>query len=238
MLREDEQNLEPFEFGPGTGLSRHYLIQESVSGGALICLPTPWTSHNGQEPVELLVNKNAPGEATAISMTIGDPMINTVLGYINMGAIHEAAKLFDFKKAKEMLFEKIAYPLAATVGGYLLVFGMNLEAYKTLSNEWKYWIENLDHWFEWLPDGSVLHAALHFMLGGSDHDTAYDALKRAYTRGLPFFTFGLKLMLDGFRYFAREGMEQANECLDVLKIIARYTDPSQPFLTVQFSRRL
>ena len=236
VLAEGEQDPEWYGFGPQTDLSRHYLLQKSVSGGTLICLPTPWTTPDGQAEVELLVKKNSIAGSPDVAMTIGDPMINTVLGYINTGAIHEAAELFDFKKAKKMLFEKISYPLAATVGGYLLVFGMDREEYRSTSDNWKNWVEHLDGWFDWLPDGAILHAALYFMLGGPDRDEAYETLMRAYDRGLPFFTFGLKLMIDGLRYFVREGDDHARERLTVLETIANQTDPSQTFLTVTFSQ--
>ena len=59
---------------------------------------------------------------------------------------------------------------------------------------------------------------------------------KAYERGLPFFTFGLKLMMDGMRFFAREGDKKALEHLKILEIIANQTDPSQTFLTVTFSQ--
>lgn len=236
VLADGEQDPDSYGFGPGTGLSRHYILQKSGSGGTLICLPTPWITPAGQAEVELLVKKNSIAGSPDVAMTIGDPMINTVLGYINTGAIHEAAELVDFKQAKGMLFEKVSYPLAAAVGGYLLVFGMDREGYRSASDDWKRWVENLDHWFDWLPDGAILHAALYFMLGGPDRDEAYEALMQAYDRGLPFFTFGLKLMIDGLRYFAREGDDHARERLTVLETIANQTDPSQTFLSVTFSR--
>ncbi len=236
LLAYGQKDPTNYYFGPGTGLSRHYLLQKSASGGTLICLPTPWTTPAGQAEVELLVKKNSLTEMPDVNMTISDPMINTVLGYINAGAIHEAAELIDFKKSEQMLFDKMSCPLAAAVGGYLLVLGVDRKRYRAASNDWKNWVEHLDHWFDWLPDGAVLHAALYFMLGGPDRDEAYQALMRACDRGLPFFTFGLKLMLDGMRYFAREGDAEARKRLTILEAIADQTDPSAAFLTVTFSR--
>ncbi|MBW1799849.1 MAG: hypothetical protein JRJ85_03885 [Deltaproteobacteria bacterium] len=236
LLAQGEKDDTDYHFGPGTDLSRHYLMQRSAQGGTLVCLPTPWTNPEAQAEVELLVRKNTVPGTLDYSMTIADPMINTVLGYINTGAVYKAVGLVDQEYAQRMLFEKISCPFAAAVGGYLLVLGLDRKGYRSASDQWKHWVENLDHWFDWLPDGAILHAALHFMLGETNRDDAYDALMRAYERGLPFFTFGLKLMTDGMRYFSNEGDDRARECLRTLETVSNQTDPSQPFLSVTFAR--
>jgi len=222
-------------FGWDSDLHRQYLVQKSSSGGTLTCLPTPWTTPSGQAEVELLFKKSSLADMPDVTMTIGDPMINSVLGYINTGAIQKAAELVDFNNARDMLFDKVSYPFTATVGGYLLVFGINRNTYLSQSDNWKAWVKNLDKWFKWLPDGALLHAALYFILKGVDREEAYDALMRACDRGLPFFTFGLKLLVDALRFFARDGDDQARDRLPLIEAIANQTDPSQPFLTVRFS---
>ena len=237
VLNSLDSDPELFGFGPGTPLERHYLLQSSAQGATLICLPTPWTTPTGQREVELLLKKESIHDQLDYSLTIADPMINTALGYINAGAIHQAAKLIGYKQAEKMLFEKVSYPLAASVGGYLLVLGLNRKAYRAQKDNWKNWVGNLDHWFEWMPDGAVLHSALHFVLGDLDQDEAYDALLRAYERGLPFFTFGLKLMIDGMRFFANVGKQEAKEYLPILESVAMQTDPSKPFVCVDISHK-
>lgn len=238
FLAHGQHDDKSYMFGPGSDLSRHYLLQESRQGATLISMPTAWTTPHGQAEVELLIKKDTIfAHEPDYSITIDDPMINTVLGYINIGAIHKAVQLVDLSHAESMLYDKISYPLTAAVGGYLLVLGLDRKGYRAASKRWQDWVENLDHWFSWLPDGAVLHAALHFLLGGPKRDEAYDALMRAYDRGLPFFTFGLKLMMDGMRYFSTAGDTDAGKRLAVLKDIAAHTDPSQMFLAVTFSER-
>lgn len=234
VLADGEIDNSEYSFFPHEPFSRHYLLQQSAAGSTLTCLPTPWTTPEGQAEVELLVKKYRLPQDLDLSLTIGDPMINTVLGYLNMGAIHKAAELVGYNYAQRMLFEKIAYPFAAAVGGYLLVFGLDRKSYRAKSDKWQEWVQNLDHWFEWLPDGAILHAALHFMLGASHRDEACDALMRGYDRGLPFFTFGLKLMMDGMRYFAFGGEADASKRLAELEVIANHTDPSQMFCSLTF----
>ena len=226
-----------FHFGPGSGIERAYLLEKSARGASLICLPAPWTKEGEETEIQLLLNKRTLGGEPDYTLTIGDPMINTALGYINNGALHEAARLVDFQTAKNLLFHKISSPLPATMGGYLLVLGLDRSAYKSRSDDWKNWIDNLYHWFEWLPDGAILRSALYFVLGDKDRNAAYNAVMTAYDRGLPYFTFGLNLMLEGMRRFANEGETAAKERLETLEVIARVTDPSQTFLTVEVSRQ-
>ncbi|WP_405243947.1 hypothetical protein [Lentisalinibacter salinarum] len=218
-------------------VARNYLVQRSGEGAQLICLPTPWMTPDGQAEVELLVKMHNLDEALDYSMTIGEPMINTALGYINNGAIHLAQRLIDFKLARKMLGEKMSYPLSATVGGYILVLGRNTPSYRQQSDNWKSWVRNLDNWFEWLPDGAILQGAMHLMDKGGDEDVARDAFMRAFSRGLPFFTFGLKHLIDGMRYFARKDDEDAADRLATLQTIASRADPGVPFLSVQFSNK-
>lgn len=216
-------------------LARKYLVQRSAGGAQLICLPTPWMTPDGQAEVELLVKMHTLSNNLEYSITIGEPMINSALGYINNGAIHLAQRLIDFGLARRMLGEKMSYPFSATIGGYILVLGRNARSYREQSDNWKSWVRNLDNWFEWLPDGAILHGALQLMDEGGDEEVARDAFMRAYSRGLPFFTFGLKQLMDGMRYFAREGNPDAIERLAVLETIASCADPGVPFLSVKYS---
>ncbi len=236
VLTDQPMDKDPYAFDLRASMSRHYLLQQSAAGGMLICLPTPWTTPEGEVEVELLVKKYNLPQTLDYSLTIGDPMINTVLGYINMGAVHKAVELVNLGHAQRMLYSKLSCPFAATVGGYLLVLGLDRNGYRAQSDTWQTWVRNLDLWFEWLPDGAILHAALHFMLGATTREKAYEALMRSYDRGLPFFTFGLKLMMDGMRYFAGLGDAQARDRLVNLETIANSADPSQMFLSVTFSK--
>jgi hypothetical protein len=59
----------------------------------------------------------------------------------------------------------------------------------------------------------------------------------AYDRGLPFFTFGLKLMLEGMRRFANEGEPLAQQRLPTLESLAAVADPGQHFLKIDVSRK-
>ncbi len=235
VLNEIEQSEEQY-FLQGDSLKRNYLSLMYTSGATLICLPTPWMVPHYEADIDLLIDRNSVSGDINVSLTVGNPMINSILGYINMGAIHQATKFITLDRAQAMLFQKVSYPFTATLGGYLLVLGLNSEKYQSDSESWKQWIHNLYNWFEWLPDGAILYSALHFLLRDKNVSDAKGALLKAYDRGLPFFTFGLKLMMDGMRYFAREGDIECENRLQHLQTIAKRTDPSQPFLSIQYSQ--
>jgi hypothetical protein len=203
---------------------------------------TPWTSFGTEVRVQLLLDRRGLGEGDPqYAITITDPMISNALGYVKNGAFKEAAALVGFEavgfeEARDLLFHKILSPLAATVGGYLVVLGLDRAAYRTRSNAWSDWVDNLCDWFPWLPDGAILKAAKYFVLGDKDREAAFAALMEAYDRGLPFFTFGLKLMIEGMRRFANEGEIQAVKRLHKLEALASVTDPGHNFLTLNVAR--
>ncbi len=224
-------------FGPGDDLARAYLQVKCAKGTSLICLPVPWTVMGEEYENQLLLDKRSLDGEPEFTLTVADPMINSALGYIKNGALHEAARLIDFDTAKELLFNKISSPFAATIGGYLLVLGLDRHAYVKRSDDWKNWVDNLYHWFPWLPDGAILRAAMYFVLGDKDRDGAYEAIMAAYDRGLPYFTFGLTLLLEGMRRFADEGDGEAAARLKVLESIAAATDPSHNFVSLSLAQR-
>ncbi len=217
---------------------RQYILALGPSCGQLCCLPAPWFDSQGREAqVQMLLDRAAGQTLKQAALTVADPMINSVLGYIEHGSISEAARLVDFETARSMLYSKLANPLVACLGAYLLILNLDRESYRAQANDWQSWVRNLSTWFPWLPDGAILESALYFVLGSGKADAAYRALMSAYERGLPFFSFGLSLMLEGLRRFVSEGHDQARQRLLILERIAERSDPSQNFLCVQLSTK-
>ncbi len=231
----DGAQRQSWYFGPGTPLDRVYLLVRSARGAQLIALPAPWTANGEEIEIQLLLDRRAECQRPEFALTIADPMINSVLGYAANGAVHEAAQLMDFATARKLLFHKISSPLAATVGGYLLLLGLDRSAYRAHADDWQQWLDNLCYWFDWLPDGAVLRAAKYFVLGDKDRDGALEALMLGFDRGLPFFTFGMRLMIEGMRRFAHEGEALAQERLAILESLAAVADPQQHFLTLNLA---
>jgi hypothetical protein len=132
--------------------------------------------------------------------------------------------------SEELLYGKVADPIAACVGAYTLLRLGELDRLHE-------WTENLKNWFDWLPDGLAIRAE-HLARRGQ-HSQALENLLRLPDRGLPFFSDGLSFALNRLRTYLSYGgggelagdLDQAKQVLAALKSFAQYTDFSRPVLT-------
>jgi hypothetical protein len=141
------------------------------------------------------VTVSARGESDLdIEVTTQSADAEALLGYLRSGAVDSAHAM-----AESLLQQKLRDPIAATIGGYYLLRTARL-------NRLSDWAPNLSRLFPWLPDGAVINAWQHLhtgRLGGGHADqhfaTAQQQLLLATQRGIPVYTEGLKLLLDGLR---------------------------------------
>jgi hypothetical protein len=73
-------------------------------------------------------------------------------------------------------------------------------------------------------------------LGRIEPAKALAALKTGFTRGIPFFTCGLRSLQDGLAMFAR-GDGDARRMLDLVQALGRRADPLQAFTTLRLPLR-
>ncbi len=177
---------------------RQYVLQV---GGAdvpwrFICLPpTPQT-------VQVLLRASrSPSERNgglAVKVASLDHRAETLSHYLRSGSM-EAARLVSEEvlgEAERLLFDKLRNPMGAVIGGYYL---LTVRAYERMHN----WPNNLANWMEWLADGAVIHAwQLLRTAGVRGRSRARERLLQAVERGLPVFSEGVRLLLDGLELFA------------------------------------
>lgn len=135
-----------------------------------------------------------------------------------------------------MLFEKVFNPLAAAAGAYVLLSTEQSDG----PDYWHRWVYNLMKWFPWLPDGAIQRAWI--MLRSHTHkhglEEARANLLEGYRRGLPFYSKGVSLLLDGLTLFANDARaedkkdQEVEEALKTARWLALRTDMRQPFTTV------
>jgi RES domain-containing protein len=156
-----------------------------------------------------------------------------LLGYMSRGAVLAAERLVKDHDdlATLLLDEKVDDPYAAAVGGYyLLRSGAPDERMRD-------WPANLADWMEWMSDGPIIRGWQ--LLRGApprDGETARKRFLQAVTRGLPVYTEGLRLLIDGLKVVARASAENDPDVLVCLDQIGRYgeaTDWSRPVLTFE-----
>jgi hypothetical protein len=176
------------------------------------------------------LRQDRPGSPMAI--TVRDPMLGGALAYLANGSIDVAAPIVS--RARDMLFGKFINPLAAAAGAYVLVGTTQND---TEHAYWFEWIQNLRNWFEWLPDGAILDAAVHlrFAAGADRYEKARDALLEAYRRGIPWYTLGLSWLIDGLSEFPDD--EECQAALAEVRRLSWRVDTQQPFLVVRINRR-
>jgi hypothetical protein len=119
--------------------------------------------------------------------------------YFASGDLASAAKYITPEFAEELLAGKMMDPLAAAVGGYVLL------AYGDLDRMHD-WPGNLADWFGWLPDGTAIEGERLARLGL--HSEALDRFLELGERGLPIFTDGLSLAVSRLRHYAGSGRKR------------------------------
>ncbi len=224
---------------------RRYLFASSEEAPLQYCaLPAPWIVSDGshEAEVEVLVQRRgldsetSPGfdQGYRLSVAVSDELVGAMLGYLGSGRLDAATSII--RQARSRLFEKGVNPLAAAAGAYVMIadWQPGQAAY------WHRWVRNLMNRFRWLPDGAIQHAWLQLKSGRTPETLheAREALLEAYRRGLPFFSKGVSLLLDGLSLFANDAREaeapdaEVEEALKIVRLMALRTSMRQPFTTV------
>jgi len=207
---------------------RQYVLQVGGPGvpWKLISLPAGGSIDLVFRP--LGVEPDHPLELIAVSAkTVADEL----LGYISRGATPAAARLVadHHELATSLLFEKISDPYAAAVGGYYLLRIGEIEGYT------RSWTANLADRMGWMSDGPIIRG-WQLLRGAPPKggETPRERFLQAANRGLPVYTEGLRLLIDGLKVIVRASGSNDDEAQTSLERIGRYgaaTDWSRPFLT-------
>lgn len=218
---------------------RAFLLIERDRRRWLLALPLPWFSRGQSIPLNLAMPRQSRTASADFSLGLEDPDLSVPLSYLAEGAVRTAGKLLEPGKVQEMLMDKLANPLGAALGGYILLQTGGQLGVKGLREEqaWHPWLGNLQNWFPWLPDGAVQNGWLKLTRQHSEQDVeeARRSLLEACRRGLPYYTRGLAMLVEGLRLFSRDGDQEAANWLKILQPIAWRADMSQVFCCLQLS---
>lgn len=151
-----------------------------------------------------------------------------LLSLISIGDINSAKTLFKVQDAEELLREKRSDPIAAAIGGYFLLKTKEL-------NHLHDWANNLANWFEWLPDGSIIHAWQMILNKEDNTREITDRFLEAVSRGIPVFTEGLRLLYEGLTMLTYD-LEHDNQAVEIalkkVKFIMEVADLSKEYTTI------
>lgn len=208
---------------------RQWVHVEGFGERSLLSVPSPWFPDGSCGKITVVARFVEEDRGFA-QLVIDDPNMAALLGYMTDDRLHRAALLADY--AQDSLFGKMIRPLAACCGGYVLV-ATRLHDRKA-DQHWRSWVDNLNNWFEWLPDGAILEGFMR--LNGPrdirDFDRAAECFATAFDRGLPFITLGLPWLLSGLRTL-ESSHPTLSAAIPLVERVARLSDTSRPFTTLR-----
>lgn len=222
------------EIGSGAGGINERLTYAAVTGSAgtrLVALPWPWgTSVDtpGEIPFELLAFEEA--DRLRCDPVLKDSQWAGLVAYLNRGRVDLASEILV--RARDALFAKFQNPLAAAVGGYVLLSSGAPDA----ESHWPDWLSNLARYFPHLPDGLILRA--RWLLAQKREENlgqAHNLLFEAYNRGIPYFTTGVVWLIEGLEQTSI-GCETCTEVLQTVRGVARSMDLSQAFTSFSIGK--
>lgn len=150
-----------------------------------------------------LGNSNGPQNRFRVELSLGGDLIDSMLHSL-LPSEHDAPDAVADQVAttgslaEELLRGKFEDTAAGVVGGYFLLD----RCYHDRLHDWP---RNLANSFPWLADGPVLHGWQILRdpdPSRRDPKKARASFLESFRRGLPVFSYGLRLLKDGLGYFA------------------------------------
>jgi hypothetical protein len=181
----------------------------------------------GVTPEVILSQTETWGSPTAQALPAGEHG-RLALEFLVAGQARSGAEVIGADTARGMLEGKVADPIGAALGGYLL---LRLGELEPLSD----WVENLANWFPWLADGAVIAGELAAQVG--ETTAALARFLEIEERGLPLLTEGFSLTLHRLRRLSQRKGPPANDgararrLLETLRGWTPFLDLSSPTLT-------
>lgn len=231
LITEAQINGRNFDYSFSSGYQNSFLSVSSKSSFTkLICLP-----RGAKINVRFKKRLNSSGDfdrSIDVLVSTDYQRAEALLDMLNTGAMLEAKSFVNARLAEDLLQRKIENAWAAAIGGYYLL--------KVKDNERLHdWANNLANWFEWFSDGAIIHAWQMIAENNGEDNKKLLRIKRrlleGQKRGLPLFTEGLRLLLDGLSQlstiFKRHDME-VEQALDTVKSYAAFVDWDCKYLTI------
>lgn len=223
---------------PGIGLGardigerRTYAAIAGSTGTRLVAIPWPWGDSAyaaGHIPFELLAFEE--GGQLRCDPVLRDGQWAGLVAYLNRGRVDLASEILA--SASDALFAKFQNPLAAAVGGYVLLSSGPSDE----EASWPSWLSNLAEYFPHLPDGLILRA--RWLLARNreeDLEKAHELLYEAFNRGVPYFTTGVVWLIEGLEQTSI-GCPICTEILRKVRGVARSMDLSQAFTSFSIGK--
>jgi hypothetical protein len=220
-----------FDYSFRSGYQNSFLsVSSRSSPRKLICLPPEANIHLRFKRRSFVSDDS--DHSIDVMVSTDYQRAEALLDMINSGAMLEAKSFVNAQLAEDLLQSKINNAWAAAIGGYYLL--------KVKDNERLHdWANNLANWFEWFPDGAIIHAWQMIAENDNEDNQKLLRIKRrlleGQKRGLPLFTEGLRLLLDGLSQLStiyKRDDKEVERALNTVKSYAAFVDWDCKYLTI------
>lgn len=225
------------------GYQRKWLV---VSGGGkhqtMVAYPLGWC-YRGGDAFRLSMRRKAKegGEATkwSVGLELMDPVYGSMVEHLTRRDVRSSSSISESMRGEvtTALYEKEGNPFAAAAAAYLFALGGGDLKHR------RQWMVNLSDRYDWLPDGAI---ALGWRLlregrrGSSAWSESREILILACSRGLPYYTVGLHVLVEAFTILSLA--DPTDTTIRDMLAAARAADVAcvrtEPFTTLQVSRFL
>ncbi|WP_323969236.1 hypothetical protein [Aeromonas veronii] len=213
----------------------------------LLAYPSSWSCEN-REPFKLVIERKRNDDRDiykwstskwSASLKLMDPVYGSLVEYLTRRDLYSIRSISESErgKATTALYKKIGNPFSAAAAAY--VFSL------TGSEDPRHhsWMKKLCSTYSWLPDSAIALGWKTLREGQADSMAWEEARKLiclACSRGLPYYTVGLHILVDALTLLKRINPEN----LEILEMLAaaKAADVAcvrtEPFTTLQISRYL
>ncbi|WP_213664365.1 hypothetical protein [Stutzerimonas stutzeri] len=204
----------------------------------LIPYPSLWTNE-GRATFSLILGRNSTREKWSATLKLTDSIYGSLVEYLTRKDYSSAASITESErgKAATALYEKTRNPFSAAAAAYLMALS------ETTKPEHRQWIKKLSTIYHWLPDSAIALGWMALRDDSRDNDSrriARDHFIQAWSRGLPYYTVGLHVLVDALTLLCK--FDRDDEELRIMLAAAKAADVScvrtEPFTTLHIARYL
>ena len=235
-LRED---IGPFE----ALLERKWLI---VGGRGkaqtLLAYPYGWRC-DSSVPFKLLLARKSNVATDSCkwtaSLNLMDPVYGSMVAHLTRRDLFSTRIISESERGRvaSALYKKAGNPFSAAAAAYIFALGGTEEPHH------RSWMQNLSSKYAWLPDGAIA-LGWKTLYDGENNPHAWararELILLACSRGLPYYTVGLHILVDALTLLSR--MDPEDQAILSNLAAAKAADVvcvrTEPFTTLQISRYL
>lgn len=209
---------------------------------SLVAFPHSWSFKKGT-PFKLVMKRKASeGRDTfkwSASLQLMDPVYGSLVEYLTRGDLLATRSISESErgKAASALYKKAGNPFSAAAAAYVFALtGTSEQSHQT-------WMETLSSRFEWLPDSAIALGWKTLREGPDDTvawERALQLFSMAFSRGLPYYTIGLHILIDALTLLMRVRPRDPTilHMLGHAKAADVACVRTEPFTTLQVSKYL